>query len=124
MTALDQIAPYPARESDVTAQSLSMSLAARAYAAYWCLPDNPAGSLEAALVAQTCGVIYLLRDVADREGTDIADGLARYLWRDWTDLGGLGLDLLARLEDAGIEWKTLVGAVSECAVQAVPDGGA
>lgn len=112
MTFLDQIAPYPAREADVTAKTLSMSLAARAYAAYWRLPDNPVGSLEAALVAQTCGVIYLLRDVADREGTDVADGLARYLWRDWTDLEGLGLDLMARLEDAGVEWQTLIGAVS------------
>ncbi|MFI7125931.1 hypothetical protein ACIBQ1_09570 [Nonomuraea sp. NPDC050153] len=120
MTALDQIAPYPRTEEAATAEALRTHLLAFAYTVFWAMPERPGGSLDAALVAQTCGVAHLLGRITDRDGPAVADEVARHLWREWQDIGALGWDLTRSLEEAGIRADDVIAA----AVQADPqDGG-
>jgi hypothetical protein len=119
VAALDTIAPYPATSEEVSAESLTAALAARAYLLYCGLSDSPERTVEAAAVAQTYGVISLLGRISRTEGTQVADGLARNLWHEWRDIEGLWSELAEVLKMSGIDPDDIAEAA-----QAEQNGGA
>ncbi len=96
-------APYPTREEGVTADRLAASLAVSAQRRYLATID--AAELDHTalnLFTKEWAVIFLLREVQERAGISVADGLARDLWEAWSDGSGLGEFLHEWLTEYGI----------------------
>jgi hypothetical protein len=113
VTALNKIAPYPQTEETATAEALRTHLLAVSYVVFRGMPERPEGSLDASLVAQMCAVAHLLGRITDRDGAGVADEVARYLWREWQDLDGLGMDLARALGEVGIREEDIVSVFAQ-----------
>lgn len=112
---LDDIAPYPRRESEVTAESLSRSLMVQAQANWHrMLNAGPAAENRAATsrVIDLFGIVKTLRAL-QAVAPGAADEVALDLWSDWRDGAALGEWLNAWLVDAGIAPERVDAAAAD-----------
>ena len=115
MTALDEFAPWPETEEDVTAEALAKHLAVSAQARIGQIDDLMQDGSEAGqrlymttigLFVNEYGTVRALRALIGVfvDAPHHADEVARDLWRDWNDGGSMGERLWHWLsEDYGID---------------------
>ncbi len=100
--SIADLAPYPEREEDVTADGM-----ARYWAAFCQLhhrmamdhPDRDKAMKSLGMVVAYYGVTYLLRELEERAGTRQADEVAKILWSEWAAGSGIGSDVWLWLTD-------------------------
>lgn len=109
MTTLNDLAPYPTRLSEVTANSLACALAVRAHARQSTINDLDAEPLTGRLYATTVGtivsdyaVIEMLAKLA-AVSVDAADEAAREIWEDWEDGQAVAVGLWQYVAAYGID---------------------
>lgn len=134
MTTLNDLAPYPRRVEDVTANSLAAALAVRAHARQSSLDDLLVDSSEAArrLFALTVGTVvadYGVIELLARLGAisvDAADEAAREVWEDWEDGQAVGVGLWQYVAAYGIDpeqvSRVAAGQRAKIAAKAASDG--
>lgn len=99
-----RLAPYPTRAEDVTAEALAKHIAVAAQHRYRITLDAAElDRTEMTLFVQEWGVVYLLREIQERSGVEVADAVARDLWEAWEDGSGLGEFLWEWLTEYGID---------------------
>lgn len=112
---LNDLAPYPRRESEVTAESLVRSLMVQAQAnrhrMFYDRDANGAVSGGNRLI-DVYGVVKLLK-VLQTVAPDVADEAARDLWSDWHDGAAVGEWLHAWLLGAGIDPERVNAAAAD-----------
>lgn len=115
MSNLNEIAPYPRSESEVTAESLVRSLMVQAQAnrhrMFYDRDANGAVPGGARLI-DVYGVVKLMK-VLQTVAPDVADEVARDLWSDWHDGAAVGEWLHAWLLGAGIDPERVNAAASD-----------
>lgn len=93
MTALDQIAPYPKTEAEVTADKLARSFAVHAQV-HWRMaidhPDRDKAYESGLWVGQYFTLTFLLRELQQRAGRTAADEVARNLWAEIDAVDSIG----------------------------------
>jgi hypothetical protein len=103
MTTLNDIAPWPASEDEVSAEALARAVAVRAHGLReWAkanVADSHMHSLAVSSAASALGVVDALTTTGDKSA---ANARARWLWRAWRDdetadelhhlLTGFGID--------------------------------
>lgn len=111
---LNDIAPYPRRSSDVTAEALARSLSVQALANWTRMTEAPAEQAVTAgnRLVDVYGVVKLLK-VLQTVAPDVADEVARDLWSDWHDGAAVAEWLHAWLTTAGIDPEQVNAAASE-----------
>lgn len=98
------LAPYPARVEDVTADKLAAHIAVAAQRQFRTNMEAPELDRTAmSLFVQQWGVIFLLRELQERAGTGIADAVAQDLWESWNDGSHLGEMVWEWLTEYGID---------------------
>lgn len=112
---LNDLAPYPRRESEVTAESLARSLMVQAQAnrhrmMYDRTPDGAVSGGNRLI--DVYGVVKLLK-VLQTVAPDVADEVARDLWSDWEDGATVAEWLHAWLTSAGIDPEQVNAAAVE-----------
>jgi hypothetical protein len=108
MTTTRNLAPYPSRAEDVTADNLSKHWTVCAQRDF--LATQEAADLDRNLMAKFVyewSVVFLLREVQERAGTTTADRLARDLWEALNDGSHLGECLWEWLTEYGIDPATV-----------------
>lgn len=119
MSNLNEIAPYPRSESEVTAESLARSLMVQAQANWHRMltAATTAESREATnRLVDVYGQVALLKAL-QAVAPETADEAARDLWADWEDGGAIGERLHGWLTAAGIDPER----VNAAAVDAMRD---
>ncbi|TYK45195.1 hypothetical protein [Actinomadura decatromicini] len=112
---LNDIAPYPRRESEVTAESLARSLMVQAQANRHRMvhgrdaDDAVAGGNR---LVDVYGLVKLLK-VLQTVAPDAADQVARDLWRDWHDGAAVWEWLDSWLRAAGIAPERVDAAAAD-----------
>ena len=103
MTETKHLAPYPKRAEEVTADNLAQALAVAAQRSHRALdaPELDKNAMKA--FVYQWGLVFLLREVQERAGSTVADGLARALWENWEDGSGLGEWLWEWLTEWGVD---------------------
>lgn len=112
---LNDIAPYPRRESEVTAESLARSLMVQAQAnRHRMIHDRTAdGAVSGGnRLVDVYGVVKLLKAL-QTVAPAVADEVARDLWSDWEDGATVTEWLHAWLTSAGIDPERVNAAASE-----------
>jgi hypothetical protein len=112
---LNDLAPYPRRESEVTAESLTRSLMVQAQANWHrTLNAGPAAENHPATnrLIDVFGIVKLLKAL-QAIAPDTADEVARDLWSDWRDGAAMGEWLHAWLVDAGIAPERVDAAAAD-----------
>lgn len=88
VTDLNDIAPWPASEDEVTADSLARAIAVRAYALReWAkanVADSHMHALALSAAASALGVVDGLTDPKQADGQRV-NARARWMWRTWQD---------------------------------------
>jgi hypothetical protein len=111
MTDINEFAPYPQREEDVTADSIARSTAVSAFARQQLIDeymhDNTARGkrlymTEIGTLVNQYGVAYLLRELAEVD-PERADKAAKRLHGDWEDGGSVAEWLWHWLSEYGID---------------------
>ena len=108
MITLDEIAPYPEREEDVTAEAMAKHYTAFAQMHHRRIAlilhsDNSEWIKSIGFVTAHYGIVYLLRELEERAGAKQADEVAKRLWADWEDGSGLGERLWEWLTEYGVD---------------------
>lgn len=99
---LDDIAPYPKRMQDVTADGMARHWAAFVQLHYRMSvehPDRDKAKESIGWVTAYYGVTYLLRELQEHAGVRQANEVARTLWAEWDAGSGLGVDIWNWLVD-------------------------
>lgn len=112
---LNELAPYPRRESEVTAESLARSLLVQAQAnRHRMIRGRAPGDAVAGAnrLVDVYGVVKLLK-VLQTVAPDAADAVARDLWSDWHDGAAVGEWLHAWLSGAGIDPDAVNAAAAD-----------
>lgn len=110
---VDQAAPYPREEKDVTADALARHLAAAAQAAHARAMDP---SMDEPTIAATYrmvdlfGLVRLLRALIEHAPAE-ADAVALDLWGAWEDGSSLAEWLYEWLTEYGIDGEAIRAAV-------------
>lgn len=95
---------YPKSAEEVTADNLAACLAVAAQRTHLKVMDSAAMDHTAlTLFVREWGVVFLLREVQERAGVHVADGIARALWENWNDGSGLGEWLWEWLTEYGVD---------------------
>ncbi len=106
---LAELAPYPQRLDQVTAEAMAKHYAAFAQmhnhmvTALIATSDRDQWTKSIANVVAYYGVTYLLRELEERAGTKQADEVARLLWSAWQEGSGVGIDLWEWLTEYDID---------------------
>jgi len=100
--SLDDIAPYPTRLEDVTAEAMAKHFAAFTQLHFRVAMDHhdrdeAMESMKS--VVSYYGITFLLRELEERAGSHQADEVARTLWEDWDAGSGLGGEIWEWLRD-------------------------
>lgn len=117
MTTLNDLAPLPSSEDEVTAENLLKHLTVRASAsenethtlAHKALgadasPEDVRRYTESfALLSARFGVVFLLRQIQQQSSPGWADEVARHLWSLWQDGGSIPEFLWDWLAESGID---------------------
>ena len=112
---LNDIAPYPRRESDATADALARNLTVIAQSNWRRMLDTEMGEDTRSatnLLVNLYGIVKLLRAL-QAVAPETADEVARGLWGDWQDGGVLGEWLHAWLTEYGIAPERVDAAAND-----------
>lgn len=111
---LNDIAPYPQDQDEVTAEKLTRNLAVYAQANFrWMLDDASDGKRREAMmqVVNLYGLVKILRAFTERD-PEGADEVARELWADWDAGDSLGEWLWEWLTEYGIDPEQVAEAAA------------
>jgi hypothetical protein len=113
--SLNDIAPYPRRESDATAEALARNLTVVAQFNWRRMLDTETGEDTRSatnLLVNLYGIVKVLKAL-QAVAPETADEVARDLWGDWQDGGVLGEWLHSWLEGFGIDPVRVNAAASD-----------
>jgi hypothetical protein len=114
---IEELAPYPKREEDVTAEGLAKHLAVQAQVRLGYLlwarkagdPDPVVQSLRTQAYCAEYAVIWLLRFLPEVGSVFVADAVAKEIWRAWRGGDVTGEHLWEWLTEWGIDPDRLRG---------------
>ncbi|MFI6594913.1 hypothetical protein ACIBHX_01625 [Nonomuraea sp. NPDC050536] len=127
---LEEIAPYPKREEDVTAAVMAKHHTAFALMHQSMLIDGHIKTddrdryrTSVSHVVAYYGIAHLLREIQGRAGREAADAVARDLWLAWEDGGSIGEWLWEWAVGYGIDPEAVRKVAAQLAAQAEQSGG-
>jgi hypothetical protein len=127
MTDINEFAPYPQREEDVTADSIARSTAVSAFARQQLIDEymqdnTPKGRrlymTEIGTLVNEYGGAFLLRELAEAD-PERADKAAKRLYGDWEDGQAVAEWLWHRVSEYGIDPEQVNRAASVQARESV-----